>query len=417
MSQPDNSSSRVINFGAGPSALPLSVLEQATQGLLNFSNSGIGIAEISHRSKEFTSFVTKLESLIRTQLDVPPTHSILFTQGGGSNQFSAVVLNMLARYKLLHPEVKDEDISMDYVVTGSWSKKAAEEARRLGGKSKVNITVDSRDHSASKVFDNIPPHESYKFSQDPALIYYCENETVDGVEFSHEGNSASSFPYHLLPKSKEESPALIPLVADYSSSFMCRPIPRLADHAIIYAGAQKNIGPAGLTVIIVRQDCIVDVDAAAKLGASPVPIMLSYKTLADSKSLYNTPSVFAMYLTGLVLERMKEKGGLKYYEELNRKKAERVYGLLKEGEEKGVFKRKVNAGSESWMNVVFDVLGEGAEKRFLDGAEKDGMKGLKGHRSVGGIRVSLYNAVTEEDIDHLEKYIHQFLQAETANKN
>lgn len=371
----ESSSSRVVNFGAGPSALPLSVLEEAAKGLLDFQGTGIGIAEISHRSKEFVGFVENLESLIRTQLDVPPTHAILFTQGGGSNQFSAVVMNMLARYRLLHPNTKTEEVTMDYIVTGSWSKKAAEEARRLGG-GRVNVVVDSREYSVNgKSFNNIPPHETFKFSQDPALIYYCENETVDGVEFSHDLNSSTSFPYQLL-----EQNTLVPLVADYSSSFMCRPIPRLADHAVIYAGAQKNIGPAGLTVVIVRQDCIVDVDAAAKLGASPVPIMLSYKTLADSKSLYNTPSVLSMYVTGLVLERMKNQGGLAYYEELNKKKSKKVYDLLKEGEEKGVFRRKVKEGSESWMNAVFDVLGDGGEKRFLEGAEQKGMKGLKGHR-------------------------------------
>lgn len=366
---------RVINFGAGPSALPVSVLEETAKSLLNFSGTGIGIGEISHRSKEFTAVVNDLESLIRTQLDVPSTHTILFSQGGASAQFSAVVMNMLARYKLLHPEKTAEEVTMDYVVTGSWSKKAAEEARRLGG-GQVNVAVDSRQFSKDgKSFDSIPSHELYKLSEDPALIYYCENETVDGVEFSHDLSAPTSFPFHLLKQG-----SLVPLVADYSSSFMCRPIPRLADHAIIYAGAQKNIGPAGLTIIIVRQDCIVDVDAAAKLGTAPVPLMLSYKTLADAKSLYNTPSVISLYMTKLVLQRMKEKGGLPYFEEMNRKKAARIYGLLKEGGEKGVFERKVSDGSESWMNATFLVVGEGAEKRFLDGAEKQGMTALKGHR-------------------------------------
>lgn len=367
---------RVMNFGAGPSALPVSVLEEAAQGLLNFQQTGIGIAEISHRSKEFQAFVTNLESLIRTQLDVPPTHRILFTQGGGSAQFSAVVLNLLARYRLLHPERTADETVMDYVVTGSWTKKAAEEARRLGG-GKVNVVVDSRQFSeGGKAYDNIPPHDAYKFSEDPALVYYCENETVDGVEFSHDDASPASFPFHLLQKEG----ALVPLVADYSSSFMCRPIPHLADHAVIYAGAQKNIGPAGLTILIVREDCIVDVDAAAKLGAAPVPITMSYKILADSGSLYNTPSVFAIYVAGLVLQRMQEHGGLKHYEETNRRKADKVYAVLREGEAKGVLRRKVKEGSGSWMNVVFEILGDAAEKKFLEGAEQRGMKGLKGHR-------------------------------------
>ncbi|KAI0341589.1 phosphoserine aminotransferase [Trametopsis cervina] len=405
---------RVINFGAGPSALPTSVLEEAAKGLLNFQGTGIGIAEISHRSKEFMAFLANVESLIRRQLDVPPTHEILFTQGGGSNQFSAVVLNMLARWRLLHPDAAPEDAVMDYVVSGSWSKKAMEEATRLGG-GRVHVVADSRKHSESgKAFDNIPPHDAFTFSKDPALIYYCENETVDGTEFSHEESSPASFPFQLLDAATENN--LLPLVADYSSSFMCRPIPRLADHAVIYAGAQKNIGPAGLTVLIIRKDCLVDVDAAAKLGAAPVPIMLSWKTLADSKSLYNTPSVLSIYMTGLVLERIERHGGLKHYEDVNRRKALKVYGAVAEGQEKGLFKKKVKDRSESWMNVVFEVIGDGAEKRFLEGAEKRGMSGLKGHRSVGGIRVSLYNAVTEDQVDKLVTYIQEFIAEETKQK-
>ncbi|KAI0831356.1 phosphoserine aminotransferase [Trametes gibbosa] len=396
---------RVINFGAGPSALPLSVLEEAQQGLLDFQGTGIGIAEISHRSKEFQAFLDEFEQNIRTQLDVPPTHRVLFTQGGGTGQFSAVVLNLLARHKLLHPQATAAETVLDYVVTGSWSKRAAAEAQRLGGAT-VRTVVDARVYSKDgKSFDTIPPHAEFAFSPAPALIYYCENETVDGVQFAHDAQSAAAFPFHLLPQD-----TLVPLVADYSSSFMSRPIPRLADHAVIYAGAQKNIGPAGLTVLIVREDCIVDVDAAARLGAAPVPLILSYKSLADSGSLYNTPSVLAIYLAGLVVKRMKENGGLLYYEEVNRRKAQKLYAAIHEGEQKGVFRRKVQQGSESWMNAVFEVLGEGAEKKFLQGAESAGLKGLKGHRSVGGIRVSLYNAITENEVDKLLAYMAQFLE-------
>lgn len=366
---------RAINFGPGPSALPQSVLEQATQGLLNFEGTGIGIAEISHRSKEFGAFLSNLESLIRTQLDVPQTHRILFTQGGGTGQFSSVVMNMLARHRLLHPDLTNDERVMDYVITGSWSKKAAEEARRLGG-GLVNIAADARPYSKDgKSFDNIPTHDSYKFSPDPALIFYCENETIDGVQFSYEDASPTSFPFHLMKQD-----VLLPLVADYSSSFMSRPIPRLADHAIIYAAAQKNIGPAGLTILIVRQDCIVDVDAAAKLGSAPVPITMAYKTLADSSSVYNTPPSLAIYIAGLVLQRMKEQGGLKFYEGLNKRKADKLYAAIRNGETKGVFLAKVRPDAGSWMNVVFDVLGEGAEARFIAGAAERGMKAIKGHR-------------------------------------
>ncbi|KIP09566.1 hypothetical protein PHLGIDRAFT_126161 [Phlebiopsis gigantea 11061_1 CR5-6] len=371
---------RVVNFGAGPSALPLPVLEQAAPALLNFAATGVGIAEISHRSPEFMAFLATVEASIRTQLGVPSTHAVLFTQGGGSAQFAAVVLNMLARYTLLHPDRRGADAVLDYVVTGSWSAKAAEEARRL--------TLGGR----------------------------ATNETVDGVEFAHAADSPAAFPFALLDAAAAGAGALLPLVADYSSSFMCRPIPRLADHAVIYAGAQKNIGPAGLTVLIVRQDCLVDVDAAAQLGALPVPTMFSWKTLADAKSLYNTPSVLSIYITGLVLARMEAQGGVHYYEELNRKKALKVYNAIREGQEKGVFKKKVKNGSESWMNAVFEVLAEGAEKRFLDGAKEQGMTGLKGHRSVGGIRVSLYNAVTEEQVDKLVQFMNDFITKETEDK-
>ncbi|KAJ7582873.1 pyridoxal phosphate-dependent transferase [Mycena floridula] len=385
-------SDRVINFGPGPSALPESVLHQTSTALLNFNGTGIGIAEISHRSKEFTGFLSSVEAQIRTQLDVPSTHSILFTQGGGTGQFSAVVLNMLARHHLLFPNLSNEQRCLDYVVTGSWSKKASQEAVRLGGGT-VNIVTDGRPYSKdAKSFDNIPAHSTY----------------LDGIQFSDDSASEASFPFHLLPKN-----TLVPLVADYSSSFMSRPIPRLADHAIIFAGAQKNLGPSGLTILIVRQDCLVDVDAAAKLGAAPVPVMLSYKTLADNGSLYNTPPVLAVYIAGLVLERSAQLGGVKYYKEVNRRKAEKLYAVVKEGETKGLLKSKVKEGSGSWMNVVFDVVGEGKEAKFVAGAEAQGLKSIKGHRSILGIRVSLYNAITEKQTDTLIAYIRAYLAEET----
>jgi phosphoserine aminotransferase len=366
----------VINFGAGPSALPHDVLEEATKGLLNFQNTGIGVTEISHRSKEFGTVVTRLEQLIRTGLDVPPTHHILFMQGGGTTQFSCTILNMLARHRLLHPNTPDNDRVVDYVVTGSWSKKAVEEARRLGG-ARVNVVVDARKYSADgKSFTGIPPHDAFKFSTDPALVYYCENETVDGVQFAAEETSPSSFPYHLI----EHDTVIPPLVADYSSSFMSRRIPRLVDHAVIFAGAQKNIGPSGLTILIVREDCLVDVNAAVALGAAPVPISLAYKTYSDSGNLYNTPSTFALYVAMLVLDRMERLGGIDVVEAENRRKQEKLHAALKEGEEKGIVKLNVKEGSRSWMNVVFKGKDEGVEKSFLSAGESQGFKAMKGHR-------------------------------------
>ncbi|KAF5387095.1 hypothetical protein D9615_001910 [Tricholomella constricta] len=404
--------SRIANFGAGPSALPESVLHEAAQSLLNFNGTGIGIAEISHRSKEFDIYIKETANLIREQLDVPSTHEILFMQGGGTGQFSAVVLNLLARHRLLHPDLPEQDRVLDYVLTGSWSKAAYTEATRLANGATVRIAADSRAHSADgKSFNGLPPHSAYAFSSDPALIYYCENETVSGTQFAGTEGTPASFPFHLLPKNPTSG--LLPLVGDYSSSFMSRPIPRLADHAIIYAGAQKNLGPAGVTIIIVRQDCIVDVDAAYRIGGAPIPISLAYKPYADNDSMPNTPSVLAIYVSGLVLKRNKGLGGVSYYEEFNKRKQEKVYDVLREGDAKGVLKPKVREGEGSWMNIVFGVIGEGAEARFLAGAEKRGMKGLKGHRSVGGIRVSLYNSVTEEWTDQLVAYIREFIEVES----
>ncbi|KAJ7760144.1 pyridoxal phosphate-dependent transferase [Mycena maculata] len=401
--------SRVINLSAGPCSLPEPVLHEAAKGLLNFNGTGIGIAEVSHRSKEFHDYLVEVEGLIRTQLGVPETHSILFAQGGGALQFSAIVLNLLARHRLLHPDLPDAERVMDYVVTGWFSEIAVGEAGRLGG-GEVNVVVDSRSHSKDgKTFDNIPPHEAYrgKFSPDPALIFYCDNETIDGVGFSDDTASPTSFPFHLLPKDPKYT--LLPLVGDYSSSFMSRPIPHLADHAIIFASAQKNIGPAGVTVLIVRKDCLVDVDAAAKLGAAPVPYTMAYKTLSDNFSLYNTPSVLAIYITGLVLRRSQELGGVKYYEGVNKRKADKLYSVIKEGEAKGVLQARVKEGSgRSLMNVVFDFGDRDMQAKFVSGAEARGIKGIKGHPYVC-TRLSIYNAVTEEQVDTVVAYMKDFL--------
>jgi len=400
---------RIANFGAGPSVLPEEVLHEAAKGLLNFQNMGMGIAEISHRSKEFDQYMTDTANAIREQLGVPPTHEVLFMQGGGTAQFSAVVLNMVARHRLLHPNIPESERVLDYVLSGSWSKAAHDEAKRLANGATVNVVADSRLHSADgKSFNNIPPHNSYKFSPNPALIYYCENETVSGTQFTTEEGLETTFPWHLLPKNVDP----LPLVADYSSSFMSRPIPHLERYAIIYAGAQKNLGPAGLTIVIVRKDCIVDANEVAKLGGAPIPIGLSYRPFALNNSMPNTPPVLAIYITGLVLKRNARLGGLKYYEELNKKKKTKVYDVLEEGQKKGVFKLKVEEGG-SWMNITFDVLGDGASERFVSGAVHKSLGSLKGHRSVGGMRVSLYNAVTEEWTDQLVTYMRHFIKSET----
>jgi len=228
---------------------------------------------------------------------------------------------------------------------------------------------------------------------------------VDGVQFSSDPKSPTSFPQHLLDVN-----AFIPVVADYSSSFMSRPIPRLADHALIFAGAQKNIGPSGLTILIVREDLLVDVDAAAKLGAIPVPIMMHYKTLADNKSLYNTPPMFSMYVSQLVLQEIKDAGGLVTLGKKNALKQQHLYDKLEDYASKGLVGIKVQKASRSWMNATFVVLGEGKEKAFLEQAEAKGLMQLKGHRSVGGIRASLYNAISEEEVKRLTTFMDEFFK-------
>ena len=287
-------------------------------------------------------------------------------------------MNLLARYYLLNPNAQAEDICIDYVVTGSWSKRASEEAKRLAPGVKQNIAVDARKFSKDgKSFDNIPPHESFTFSppEKTAFIYYCENETVDGVQFSVDPESPTSFPYSKLGDSINPL-----LVADYSSSFLSRPIPNLASHALIYAGAQKNVGPAGLTIIIARKDVIVDVDAARLLGAVATPVTMSYKTLADHGSLYNTPPMFPMYVSYLVLDGILTAGGLQKLGETNRRKQEKVYNAILALEKDGLAKLNVEAGGRSWMNATFTFNNPELEKKFLVGADERGLKSLKGHR-------------------------------------
>lgn len=375
--------SQIVNLTAGPSTLPLPVLQEASQGLLNFEGTGIGITEISHRSPEFAKLTKDLAAIIRQHLDIPETHDVLFTQGGGTGQFSAVVYNLLARHRLRFPDLKDEDRVMDYIVTGSWSNKAAQEARRLGG-GVVNIVADSREISADgKTFDSIPPVDTWKFSERPALIYYCENETVDGVQFDgHTSSETASvhFPFHLVPHDPSDPTLLTPIVADYSSSFLSRPILNLDRHALIYAGAQKNIGPSGLTILIVRKDLLVDTVAASKLGAAPVPTILDYAVTAKAGSLYNTPPMFSMYVAFLVLRHFGALGGIQYLSTVNNQKATKVYDALAVGERAGVYRRRVKDGCQSFMNIVFEVIGEGTETKFLSEAQTAGLRGVKGHR-------------------------------------
>ncbi|CAE7190615.1 unnamed protein product [Rhizoctonia solani] len=391
----------VINVTAGPSQLPLSVLEEAAKGLINFNNTGIGITEISHRSSEFIRLNEELESTVRSTLNVPDTHVILFTQGGATTQFAAIPLNLLS-WKVLKTKKLPSEWTMDYIVTGSWSAKAAEEAERLAYGASVNIAADSRHHSAGS-FDNIPPSKEWKLSPpNKALyVYYCENETVDGNQFSDETGSPAAFPFDLISSE-------VPIVADFSSSFMSRPIPNISRYGIIYAGVQKNLGPAGLTIVIVRKDLLAEPEDAQKEGAPPIPTMLSYSLTSKAKSLYNTPPMFSMYTTLLVVKHLKAGGGLEKLRVVNEQKKTKLYNILQQAEKAGKVHIRVQEASRSWMNVTFDNFKTDEDAKFVEAANKQRIVGVKGHRSVGGIRISLYNAVTLEQVDKIVAFIKQY---------
>ncbi|KAK8861660.1 phosphoserine transaminase [Kwoniella newhampshirensis] len=404
---------QVHNFAAGPSPLPTTVLEEAARGLLNYDDTGMGICELSHRGKEFKAVIEGAEANLRSLLSIPDNYTILFNQGGGTGQFSAVVLNLLAAHRLSHPVPAEEFIppTIDYVLTGAWSSKAYAEAQRLClppfPACPAFATPRVAASTKSTKWTTLPKKDEYDFSKEAAFVYYCENETINGIEFppaSASGSSPFAFPFDQVPKG-------VNIVADYSSSFISRPIPNIEKHAIIYAGAQKNLGPSGVTVLIVRNDLLVDTTEAAKLGCVPsTPITYEYKILADNGSLYNTPPTFPIYVSALVLQHLIDnKGGLRGLEETNKAKAELLYATLDEAEKQGkarcVVKEK---DARSWMNVTFEMLGEGKEKAFLEGADKHGFRQLKGHRSVGGVRASLYNAVTLESVRALCEYIKSF---------
>lgn len=331
---------------------------------------------------------------------IPDTHAVFFTQGGGTQQFSSTLLNILSYHRLRKAQLGQKEFTpptVDYVVTGSWSSKAAAEAKRLVVSPVPGAEPFAKIHVAASTkatgFNTLPAREAYDFSfksnapeQDTntAFVYYCENETINGVEFPADASALGAFPFDLIPEH-------VPIVADYSSSFISRPVPQVERHAVIYAGAQKNLGPAGTTVVIVRKDLLVDTTEALLLGNVPaVPIELEYKTLADNGSLYNTPPVFAIYVSALVLEYLlQEKGGIKGVAATNEKKAKKLYEALARAEEKNVLKVKVKQSeAQSWMNVTFEVVakeGEDCEKEFLAEAEKRGFRQIKGHRSIGGM--------------------------------
>jgi phosphoserine aminotransferase len=355
--------SRVYNFSAGPAMLPQAVLEQAQHEFLDWNGSGMNIMEMSHRGKEFMSIAEKAEADLRDVLQIPDNYKVLFLQGGASTQFAAIPMNLLRGKK-----------SADYFNTGQWSKKAISEAKKYCD---VNIVASSEADN----FVTVPEKDTWNLNPDAAYVHYTANETIGGVEFDSIPNTGD-----------------VPLVVDLSSTILSRPID-VTKFALIYAGAQKNVGPAGLTIVIVRDDLIGEV-------IDGTPTMFDYKVQADNDSMYNTPPTYALYLSGLVFDWVKKLGGLAGMEKINQRKAEKLYAAI-DGSN-GFYKNPVNPQYRSWMNVTFTLDNADLDADFLAGAKQAGLVTLKGHRSVGGMRASIYNAMPEEGVDALIAFMQGF---------
>ncbi len=354
---------RKYNFCAGPAALPEAVLLQAQQEITDWQGRGLSVMEMSHRSSEFVGIAERAEADLRELLNIGDDYSVLFLQGGASTQFAAVPLNVSASGSVV-----------DYVNTGEWSKKAIKEAQRY---CKVNVVATAEAGN----FSSIPDFSGWQLSDNAAYLHYTPNETIGGVEFNW------------IPQVKA------PLVADMSSTILSRPL-EVNRFGIIYAGAQKNIGPAGLTLVIVHRDML---GRARDL----TPAMLNYKVQADADSMYNTPPTYAWYLAGLVFSWLKDQGGLAAMEQFNRRKAGKLYRAI---DDSAFYSNPVAVADRSLMNIPFTLADSALDKAFLQQSEEAGLLNLKGHRSVGGMRASIYNAVSEEAVDSLIAFMRDFEQ-------
>ena len=353
---------RVYNFSAGPAALPETVLRQAADEMLDWHGSGMGVMEMSHRGKEFVSIADEAQALLRKLLGVPPNYKVLFMQGGAIAENAVVPMNLL-RGKA----------SADYVDTGEWSKKSIKEARRYA---RVNVAASAADSG----YTTIPPRQTWQLDPGAAYVHICSNETIGGVEYPEPPDVGA-----------------VPLVADMSSSILSRPVD-VSKYGAIYAGAQKNIGPAGLTIVIVRDDLI-----GQALPATPTAF--DYKVVADNDSMYNTPPTYAIYIAGLVFKWIDAQGGLAAMEARNRAKAALLYDFL---DTTDFYRAPVDKAVRSLMNVPFKLRDDALDDAFLKGAKERGMVQLKGHRSVGGMRASIYNAMPIEGVQALVDYLREF---------
>lgn len=355
---------RIHNFSAGPAALPTSVLETVQKELLNFQGAGMSVMEMSHRSKEYDAVICETQALVRSLLGVPDDYSVLFLQGGASMQFAQVPMNL---YQKGNP--------VDVILTGSWTKKAVKEINKIG---ESRIVASSED----KNFSYIPKVSASDFNPSASYAKITSNNTIFGTQF------------HDFPDTGN-----VPLVADMSSDIMSRPLD-VSKFGVIYAGAQKNLGPSGVTLVIVKNDLV-------ERAPESLPTILQYRTQIANDSMFNTPPTFAIYMLGLVLKWVESQGGLATVAANNEFKAKKLYTMI---DEHPFFYSPTAEDSRSYMNAVFRIEGdkEDLEKAFVSEAAKQGISGIKGHRSVGGLRASIYNAVSEADIDALIAFMHDF---------
>jgi phosphoserine aminotransferase len=362
----------IYNFGAGPAVLPKEVLQQAQAELIDWHGSGMSVMEMSHRGKEFTGIQAEAEADLRELMGIPANHKVLFLQGGAHLQFAMIPFNLLRGKG-----------RADYVITGEWSRKAIAEAQKFCN---VNVAASNADRNGSYV----PAFDTWKLDEGAAYLHYTTNETIGGVEFNW------------VPQT-DRMPGAVPLVADMSSNILSRPVD-VSRFGLIYAGAQKNIGPAGLTIVIVRDDLLGHADPR-------LPTMLDYKTHADNGSMYNTPPTYAIYIAGLVFRWLKKNGGVAAMERNNIAKAELLYAAIDASN--GFYDCPVNRADRSRMNVPFTLKDSGLDGEFLRQADARGLLQLKGHRSVGGMRASIYNAMPVEGVRALVDFMNEF----AANNN
>ena len=358
---------RVYNFSAGPAVLPEEVLQEAADEMLDYRGTGMSVMEMSHRSKAYDTIIKEAEADLRELMNIPDNYKVLFLQGGASQQFAMIPMNLM------------KNRVADYIVTGQWAKKAYQEASLYG---KANKIASSED----KTFSYIPDCSDLPISEDADYVYICENNTIYGTKFK------------TLPNTKGK-----PLVADVSSCFLSEPVD-VTKYGVIYGGVQKNIGPAGVVIVIIREDLITE-------DVLPgTPTMLRYKIHADADSLYNTPPAYGIYICGKVFKWLKKMGGLEAMKERNEKKAKILYDYLDESK---LFKGTVRKEDRSLMNVPFITGNEELDAKFVKEAKEAGFENLKGHRTVGGMRASIYNAMPIEGVEQLVEFMKKF-EAENA---